>query len=763
MQDTSTPGGALIYAQVAVSVPARARGLFTYAVAPEIELVPGNLVAVPLASRTVPGIVAQVSITPPGMATRQVLARIEDAPSLGSERVETALWIAHYYRSTPFQALSLFLPPGWTRAIAAPGGEAGDAPRWVFRWPAPPLADGAVVTLAPGMSGLGASERSGARGRAISFLQANGPASISMTARGSRCAVSTVRKMVGEGLLLEVASAHAPSSAVDDALANPPVLLNPSQVAAFDPVARAIDDHVHQAFLLHGVTGSGKTHVYLQLIEGLIRSRRQAIVLVSEIAQTPEALDRYAERFPGRVALMHSDLPLSRRVEMWRAVREGCYDVVIGPRSALFAPVPNLGLIVLDEEHEPAYKQEAPVPRYHARDVALELGRRMRAPVVLGSATPDVASYHLAERGVYRLLSLPDRYSGPRGSGWSTGKLPYAEIVDLREELRAGNGSILSRSLQAELERTLDQRQQAILFLNRRGSATCVLCRDCGHVMRCRRCDVPMVYHKESEALVCHHCGRKMAPPAKCPECRKSRIGFFGAGTERVASEVTRLFPSARVLRWDHDVAGRRGEHARLHRQFRGHEAEVLVGTQMVAKALDFPLVTLVGVVLADVTLHLPDFRSAERTFQLLAQVAGRAGRGAEVGKVVIQTYSPNHYSVVAAAHHDYRGFYRQEIAFRRYHSYPPFRRLVRLLLTGSGEARIRYEAIQMKKRLQERVDELGIADISILGPAPAFHSRLRGHYRWQLVLAGDGAGPLLEAIDLPLGWTVDVDPASLL
>ena len=345
--------------------------------------------------------------------------------------------------------------------------------------------------------------------------------------------------------------------------------------------------------------------------------------------------------------------------------------------------------------------------------------------------------------------------------------MPAGGLNDAKGDRRPeGRAEIETPDSSAAPARHLEPRwQQASRhsFLNRRGSSTSVVCRECGYVLKCRRCDVPLVYHRGPDELVCHQCNRRRPLPAKCPKCKGKRISFFGAGTERVEEEVTKLFPAARVLRWDYDVAGKKGAHERLHRQFRDHQADVLVGTQMVAKALDFPLVTLVGVVLADVTLHLPDFRAAERTFQLLAQVAGRAGRGAAEGKVIIQTYSPHHYSIVAAGNHDYISFYEQELAFRRYHSYPPFRRIARLSFSGSGEARARFEALQMRKQLQAKVEEIGIGDMAILGPAPAFHYRIRGRYRWQIVLAGDGLARLLDEITPSLGWSLDVDPVSLL
>ncbi|MCL4532204.1 MAG: primosomal protein N' [Actinobacteria bacterium] len=847
------------FAHVAVPVPARAGLLFTYAIPPGMAVEPGMLVMVPFSSRVLPGIVVRLSSAAPDLPTRELLAVVESAPSISPSRLEVASWLAERYRNAPIDALSLFLPPGWLRAIveqprtAAQGsGEdvasplvgdgspsddirrpgTGASPRtWLLRWPAPAVVAETLLTLSTGSSDHlpDTKKRTGVWSRVVSLLEERGHEQAGVIVADAPCTLSTLRTLVTRGVLAISDQPDHPVGAGGSAgpsddphppslrfvrplpegegrgegvhqhseprTQNPtpsPFALSETQTAAYAPVATALASNQHQVFLLQGVTGSGKTHVYFRLIEIAIQLGRQAIVLLSEIAQTPEALERYAERFPGRVALLHSELPAGRRWELWRGIYDGRFDVVIGPRSALFAPVPDLGLIIMDEEHEPAYKQEDLSPRYHARDAAIELGKRTGAPVVLGSATPDIGSYYLAGQGVYQLLSLPERYAGPTSRGASGGKLPDVDVVDMRTELKTGNTSILSRSLQAGLERVLAAGEQAILFLNRRGASTAVVCRDCGHVLKCRRCEVALVYHAHSSpaqlqnpelrtqnptqssvlsprpvpssgALVCHQCNRESPLPEKCPRCKSRRISYFGAGTERVVEEVQKLFPSARVLRWDHDVVARQGGHSHIHEQFRTHQADVLVGTQMVAKALDFPLVTLVGVVLADVTLHLPEFRAAERTFQLLSQVAGRAGRGEVEGRVIIQTYSPDHYSIVAAARHDYEGFYRQELAFRRYHSYPPFRRLARLLFTGTGEVRARYEALQMKKRLQETVDELGIPDLELLGPSPAFHSRVRSRYRWQIVLAGDGLTRLLQSISLPRGWTVDVDPVSLL
>jgi len=620
--------------------------------------------------------------------------------------------------------------------------------------------------------------------------------------------------------------------------------------------------------LLHGVTGSGKTHVYFEAVARTLELGRQVIMLVPEIALTPATIARFEERFPGRVAVLHSGLPAKKHRQDWERVRRGEADIVVGARSALFAPVRRPGLVILDEEHDASYRQDNS-PRYHAREVALWWGQVARAPVVLGSATPDVESYFRAERGRYTLLTLPARYLVGRGSaaltpqpplpqagegepdrarnvpqlqagegepdraaangrslsilaphmgeagavaansplplageglgvravpatravqdlrGTTGGRadpgsgvrvdagavpaatdergLPPVTVVDMRAELKSGNTSIFSRELEAALGETLARGEQALLLLNRRGTATCVSCRDCGHVLACPRCDIPVVYHRADTVLICHRCNRRRPMPSACPACAGKRIRFFGTGTQRVEQELAAQFPDARVIRWDRDATRTRGAHEALWRTFMNGEADIMVGTQMIAKALDFPRVTLVGVVLADVGLFLPDFRAGERAFQLLSQMSGRSGRGLLPGRSVIQTYVPEHYAIQAAARHDYEAFYRQETAFRRTHGYPPFGRLVRLLYTGSREDRCIRETRRVRRLLDEESARQGIGDIHLIGPAPCFAERARGRFRWALLLRGDRFARLLDKLELPPGWTIDVDPVSLL
>ena len=527
-------------------------------------------------------------------------------------------------------------------------------------------------------------------------------------------------------------------------------------------------------FLLHGVTGSGKTEIYLRAIDETLARGRQAIVLVPEIALTPQTIARFAGRFPGQVTVIHSELSSGERYDVWRALRDGEYDVVVGPRSALFAPLARLGLIIIDEEHESTYKQDAEEwggfkVFYDARTVARRLAAQTGSLLILGSATPSLESYYAATQGELTLVEMPRRVMGHRASDEGEEvmymELPPVEIVDMRQELRAGNRSIFSRSLASELHATLDAGEQVILFLNRRGTNTFILCRNCGHVEECVRCEVPLTYHEQVRQLVCHHCNRRYPIPESCPKCASTKIKYFGAGTERVEEAVHEIAPRARVLRWDADTTARKGSHDDIMRAFVDHQADVLVGTQMIAKGLDLPLVTLVGVIAADVGLFLPDFRSGERTFQLLTQVSGRAGRSQRGGRVVIQSYRPEHHAIQAAARHDYAAFYAREIAFRTEHAYPPIRRLARLVFWHKKLDKARSEAEHMAALLRQRVVQMGVegANAGVLGPAPAFFARFRGYYRWQILLRAPDPAALLRGLDIPFGWRVDVDPASIL
>ena len=794
-------------------------GVLTYAVPPEHQgaLAEGQLVWVPVRRRLVPGIVSTLRAEPPGFPTRPVHAVVEPPVVLDPVRLAAARWMARETACGLYAAAAPFLPPGLshrvveTLRLADPGvdpagltptqrrlvallRERGDTDLAAARAElgsclasvVPRLEEAGVVERTARVEARSSrpreqrfvrlvrrdadeeTERAPRQRAVVAYLtdrarrSASGQADLvplgDLLARtGTDHAV--VGALARKGVVEEVSV--APGRRAPVALPSDPVpVLSLAQAEAWAAIEAALARRDSTPFLLHGVTGSGKTEVYLRAAAWCLRHGRSAIVLVPEIALASQMLRRFTARFGDEVAVIHSALPDAERLAAWQAVAEGSARIVVGPRSALFAPVRDLGLVVLDEEHESAYKQDAE-PRYHARALAEHLARGFGAVVVLGSATPAVETYQRALEGGVRLLELPERVGVAGDRTGAALELPPVEIVDQRLELHRGNASLLSLPLQELLGQTLANRAQAILLLNRRGMSTIVLCKACGYALRCPWCDIPLVYHADLQRLLCHRCDHREMPAATCRECR-GPLNYFGAGTQRVEEEVRHLFPTARVLRWDQDAVRReRGHESLLGRVERG-EVDILVGTQMIAKGLDLPRVTAIGVVNADTTLHLPDFRSGERTFQLLTQVAGRAGRRAGGASVIVQSYTPDHYAVQAAARHDYAAFFAEEIDFRRTNGYPPFSRLVRYLFRHKQEAACAAEADLMARRLARHARERGAA-MELLGPTPAFASRVRGEYQWQIVLKSDTLEPLLDGLPTGPGWTVDVDPQSLL
>lgn len=513
------------------------------------------------------------------------------------------------------------------------------------------------------------------------------------------------------------------------------LVLTEEQEQAIGPIKDAIHEGVHETFLLHGVTGSGKTEIYLQAIEQVIAKGKEAIVLVPEIALTPQMVRRFKGRFGNNVAVMHSALSTGEKYDEWRKIQRKEVKVVVGARSAIFAPFENLGIIVIDEEHETTYKQEES-PRYHAKDVAIQRGKYNRCPVILGSATPTLESFARAQKDVYRLLSLSKRTNEKA--------MPYVEIVDMRDELHAGNRTMFSRVLTDKIKDCLTKKEQIVLLLNRRGYSTFALCRDCGHVEECPHCDISLTYHKRDNRLKCHYCSYETAMPVECPSCTSKLIRFFGTGTERVEEALTKLIPEARIIRMDVDTTRRKGAHERLLQKFANHEADILLGTQMIAKGLDFENVTLVGVLAADSMLHLPDFRSSEKTFQLITQVSGRAGRHELDGEVIIQTYAPDHYSIELASKYDYVSFYRQEMKIRRTFSYPPYVFLVLLTITHQDEQAVYLAAQRIRTMLENKLHR----DSSVLGPTPSPIARIKNRYRYQLMIKYRSEPDLVSYID---------------
>jgi primosomal protein N' (replication factor Y) len=598
----------------------------------------------------------------------------------------------------------------------------------------------------------------------------------------------TVRRLEDKGLISisPQISARDPY-AHEHILPTQPLTLNPEQARALDVIREAMAGAAPrpsasnpastaegagassaQTFLLHGVTGSGKTEVYLQALAHALEQGKGAIVLVPEIALTPQTVERFKARFTSGktqtlVAVLHSHLSAGERHDEWHKIRQGRARIVIGARSAIFAPVDPLGLIIVDEEHEHSYKQQE-APRYHARDVAVVRGQMENAVVVLGSATPCMESFYNAKRGKYRLLEMPSRVDDQR--------MPIVRVVDMRKENRKHKGlQVFSQELKEAITRRLEERQQVILFLNRRGYSTSLQCPLCGYVAECPNCSVSLTYHRAAQKLLCHICAHETPAPRVCPapKCGNPAIRYAGLGTERVEDTLGKLFPHARIKRMDSDVLKRKDDYRRILGEFRTGRIDILVGTQMIAKGLHFPNVTLVGIIHADLSLHIPDFRAGERTFQLLTQVAGRAGRGDVEGEVFVQSFTPFHPAIQYARRHDYVGFYDQEIEFREQLRYPPLSRIALILLKGRNEEKVSFTADHFRRELEREV--AGLKDLILAGPAAAPLARAESHYRYQIMLRtrqmsrlSAQLARLLAATQLPedVSLTIDIDPVDL-
>jgi primosomal protein N' (replication factor Y) len=712
-------------------------------------LVPENLreqarvgvrLRVPLGRRSVVGYLLGLTEGEPA-GLKPVQAVLDEAPLFPPELVPFFTRAADYYAHPPGEVIRTALPAGLSGR-----GEEISIRREPYYGPT-------------AMAG----EPSGARQREhLAFIRERGGASLSELRRTFAAPHASLHRLVAQGYLAEAeVEVHRDPFLDAPVPVDCPVTPSEEQAAALAAIGAALDSGIFSPLLLHGVTGSGKTEVYLQAIENALERGRTAVVLVPEIALTPQLVGRFRARFSGRggrIAVLHSGLSEGERYDAWRAIARGEVDIVIGARSALFAPLSAPGIIVVDEEHEASYKQ-AEGFRYHARDLALLRGQMAGGVVLLGSATPAVTTYHRARSGQIGYLPLVGRVEGR--------PLPAVELVDLRETRPEGEGS-LSPPLAAALEETLARGEQALLLLNRRGFAPFLLCGDCGATFRCPNCAITLTFHQGRRQLRCHYCDYVETPPELCPGCRGDAIEPQGAGTERLEEELANLFPAARIARMDRDTTARKGAHQSLVERMLREEIDILVGTQMVAKGHDFPRVTLVGVVGADSSLNLPDFRSAERTFALLSQVAGRAGRGERPGRVLIQTWSPDHYALICAAGHDYEGFYQQEVVGRQALGYPPFGYLVNLVLVGNEEPKVQRAAAALADGLQR----VGGA-VEVLGPAPCPLARLRGKSRVQILLKATERLPMRRLLarlpelrkKIPAGvaLAVDVDPVDML
>ena len=809
------------YAEVSVNSPIARRQAFSYSIPSNLSVDVGQGVWVPFGDKLFQGVVLELSPYPSVEETRELVDVIDPHPLLSPSYVSLARGISEYYLSPLFDAVALMLPPGFERKVVTFISISSTAPEMDTSSLTQPQRQVIDLSRRLGKVSLGELEKALGKKKAqaavsqlvkrglvirsyelepirvkpkeelyidlavtpdearqevarlhekrafkqailLEFLiQQPKPVPWAEARRQVKCDKAVAGALLSKGLvkIQKVEVKREPISYKEIALSSP-LTLTSAQTSALEQIKSALHNgavgHSPAVFLLHGVTGSGKTEIYLQALAEVVKLGKRGIVLVSEIALTPQTIERFASRFPHRVAVLHSKLSLGEQFDEWRRIRDGEFDVVIGSRSAIFAPQPDLGLIVVDEEHEWTYKQDTS-PRYHARDIAIKLAGLTGAVVILGSATPDVETYYRAQRGDYHLLQLPERVVPEEAS-----PMPHVEIVDMRDELKAGNMGLFSRALHEATIKAIASGGQAILFLNRRGAAGFVQCRICGFVFRCRRCDVALTHHYDTDELVCHQCNYRMPVPQVCPRCRSRRLKFLGIGTQKVEQEAGYSFPQARLLRWDSDTTKGKHSHEEILGKLRAHAADILIGTQMIAKGLDLPSVNLVGVVSADISLNLPDFRAGERTFQLLSQVAGRAGRGILGGRVIIQTYSPEHYAIQAAAKHDYALFYEKEIGYRRQLRNPPFSSLASLVYSHANNILCQREAERTKRLLIAERDSKGIGDITLIGPAPAFIHRLRGRYRWQLVIRGFELSAFLSQITFPQGWTVDIDPVGL-
>jgi primosomal protein N' (replication factor Y) len=648
------------------------------------------------------------------------------------------------------------------------------------------------------------------RQRVIEFLlKETEPVNVSWVYAETGCSAADLAELAERGLvrLGEGEEWRDPLGSLEYLPAQPPALTSDQQ-SIYGEIEASLrlsaQGKAVRPFLLHGVTGAGKTEIYLRAMAEALKNGRTAILLVPEIAMTPQIVQRVLRRFPARVGLIHSRLSEGERYDTWRRARLGQIEIIVGPRSALFLPLQKIGLIVVDECHDDSYYQENFLPHYDARQAAVSYAQRIGAVCILGSATPNITQRFKAEKGEWTYLSLPARilahrqsvqnqleklsqrekgafvlerrgeeitsHYQPITSEAAMTDLPPVRIVDMRLELKAGNRSIFSRTLQASLRQVFEAGEQAILFLNRRGTATYVFCRDCGYTLKCPRCDIPLTLHIDKaphpsaspQNLRCHRCNYLRQVPKICPQCGSRQFRHYGTGTEKVEEEVQALLPGVRTLRWDYETTRQKGSHEIILEHFSSRNADILIGTQMVAKGLDLPFVTLVGAVLADVSLNLPDYRTAERAFQLLTQVAGRAGRSPLGGQVILQTFQPDHYVIQAAANHDYAAFYRQELAHRRSLAYPPFSRFVRLEYRHVKADQAQAAAQALAVRIQHWLVQEQASATELIGPVPCFFERVAGMYRWQMILRGPDPARLLRTQALN-DWRVEVDPPSLL
>ena len=828
-----------MFARLAVNIPAIS-GVFDYLVPEELttQLQPGCLVTAPFGNQTVQGIIVELTESSPIPNPKSILDLLDPAPLLTPPMLTLAIRLADTTLNPLSAIVGMMIPTGLSqqadvsyelRVTNYEEKSATVASRLLnllrergslrgrqidthfakvdWRKTANLLVKKGVLTskniLPPprvrpknirvaqlavppgeaeaGVENLGSTKQTQARREAaLRFLiQQPDPINLSWVYAQTGCNISDLQELEERGLirLFENEIFRDPLERIEnrELETRDQFALTVEQTSALAHIIKAITNHPvsYPQYLLYGVTGSGKTEIYLRAAEEVIKSGKQALILVPEIALTPQAVRRFVSRFPGQVGLVHSKLSEGERYDTWRRARSGKLNVIIGARSALFCPLPNIGLIVVDECHDSSYYQSEP-PYYNAVTAAQEYAQLCSAVCVLGSATPTVEQRYLAEHNHTQRLDLPNRVTD------ST--LPPVQVVDMREELKNGNRGIFSKALAESLAEVIERKEQAIVYLNRRGTATYIFCRDCGSTLKCPNCETPLTLHTDipasrngksvirknqlpiinHQSLICHRCSYTRQMPKTCSTCGSNQIREYGLGSERVEAEIKSMFPAARTLRWDWDTTRQKDAHEIILTHFANHQADILVGTQMLAKGLDLPLVTLVGIVLADVGLNLPDPFANEKVFQTLTQVAGRAGRSARGGKVIMQTFNPGHYALQFAAEHDVNGFYERELEYRRQLGYPPFAKLARLEYREADPAKAEEEAHKLADKLKVRLEAGGFRQTELIGPVPCFFAKENGEFRWQIVLRGPDPAAVLKEIRLS-GWRVEVEPMDLL
>lgn len=753
-----------LFASVIIDIVAKdIEKSFEYSVPADMldTLAPGMAVIVPFGKTTKIGYVVSLSTVPAYDKHSNISSILDKTRLFDDIGAELAEWTAEKYICSMSEVIRLMLPPGRSR-------------RATNNTISKPLVNiktemyARLSVAGKRAISIGEIQIAGAPKQEVALKAlADGPMPVHQLKSDFGVSISSLRSLEEKGLaeIYRETAFREPDFTYPEELSLD-LILTAEQDTALAAVNKSLAGKP-DVFLLQGVTGSGKTEIYLRAIAETLKMGKSGLVLVPEIALTPQTAARFRTKFGDRVAVVHSGLGLGERYDQWRGIHEGRYDVVVGARSAVWAPLSNVGLIVVDEEHEPSYKQDRS-PRYHAREVAMERARLAGASVVLGSATPSMESRYRADKGAYRLLKLTSRIEDR--------PMPEVEIVDMKTADREGRSGYLSSALATELRTAIGHGDKAILFLNRRGFANFIICRDCGNVIQCERCNVSLTYHSTGKTLVCHHCGFAEPVPAQCPECGSKGIGFFGAGTERIEEEIIEMFPETPVTRMDSDTTTGKDAHRKRLSGFKSQQGGILLGTQMIAKGLDFPEVTLVGIINADTALNIPDFRAGERTFQLMMQVGGRAGRGSRPGRVIVQTYNPDNYAIQAMEIGDFDAFYETEITLRDALDYPPFSELINIGFTSPDEGRVAETAEHAAVMLRNAQDNGLLPGVKeLLGPAPAPISKVKNRYRWHIVLKTDGSAGVRDFLRKNYGkissakWAAqdslayDVDPMSLL